>query len=493
MPEKDGSFVLRNHPSVIIKNLVRSLFAVAFVILVNIRNFIHDGQLVLELWMFLPGLILFAALAFIFWRIWALTTYTFGDTEILVKRDTVFKRNIHIQYSRLASVNVRRGIINHIFGTTELLFNVNSSVNPANAEASITLPSEEADRLRESISSRIFRRELVIEEDHRQGSLVEISNSDIILHGLFGQPTVQSIVGLGSLIYSIATLFWGDGTGIIPALVLFVLSSLYPWVRTVLRYYNYRIYRVDDTITVQSGLISNYRSSFNIKKVNSVRIRQPLLARVMGKALLEAEVVGLADSEGMPLLCPLKGKDTVMSLGEQLVPEFLFGFEHRGQPSKALVPTVLYKAILGAIVAAIGIVLFLYLGDLHYSSEIERDAALIIVGIITVAVPILFILHGILAQGNREFAMSDETFMFTIGAYDRETDFIRYDKVQKTLVSNGPIQRMFGVATCTVSLMSSAGFKSITSGVFLREELDAVPEEIMARIRDGRYDYRRYL
>jgi len=59
-------------------------------------------------------------------------------------------------------------------------------------------------------------------------------------------------------------------------------------------------------------------------------------------------------------------------------------------------------------------------------------------------------------------------------------------------VSSGIIQRRFGVAQCTISTMSAMGAKNIRSGVFFKEDLDAVPSEIMARIRDGRYDYKRY-
>ena len=88
--------------------------------------------------------------------------------------------------------------------------------------------------------------------------------------------------------------------------------------------------------------------------------------------------------------------------------------------------------------------------------------------------------------------MGEETFMFVIGAYDLETDFIRYDKVQICSVRSGIIQRMFGVGRCTVSLMSSRGANNLTSGIFDRDELDKVSLEVMARIRDGRYDYRRY-
>ena len=482
--------VLRNHPTVIIGNIVTSLLVVGFIVLVNLRS-IEEGGLVFNIRWVLVGLLILAGLTFIFWRRWKLTTFTFGPTELTVKRDTIFKYEAHIQYSRLASVNVRRNIINHIFDTTQLLFNVNSSVNSNRAEATLTLKSYEADKLREKISSMIFQKEMVMEEETQRESLVKVSNSDIILHGLIGQPSIQSIIGIGTLIYSVATLILGNGTGFIPALIIFVFTSAVPWIRTILRYSNYRIYRVDDTITVESGLINNYRSSFKINKVNSVRIRQPLIARSLGMALLEAEVIGIADSDGMPLLCPLKSKEIVLNLGAAIVPEFMKDFDHHPQPSKALIPTMFYKVILAAGSTILGLVLLILIQSLN-PQGLERVVSDIVILVPLIILPILLIVHGILAQKGREFAMGEEIFMFIIGGYDRETDFIRYDKVQMTRVSNGPIQRRFGVSRCTVSLMSSMGAKNITSGVFFTDELERVSDEIMARIRDGRYDYRKY-
>lgn len=491
MPENTGGqIVLRNHWSVIIGNILSAVITVGIMLFITALNFSEKGLDYGERWVVI-GIILVGSLTFIFWRRWKLTTYTFGDTEITVDRDTVFKKQIHIQYSRLASVNVRRSIINHIFGTTALLFNVNSSVNSARAEAILTLKKDEADKIREAISQRIFQREMVVKEEVKQETLVEISNFDVILHGFFGQPSQQSIIGLASLAYSIWSLFWGASGGL-AAIIIFVFSYAYPMVMSILRYYNYRIYRVNDTITVESGMINNYRSSFSVKKVNAIRIRQPLLARFMGKALLEAEVVGIADQQGIPLLCPLKSKKTVMTLANQLIPEMLFDVEKSGQPSKALIPTMANRVFFALVLIAVGFCFYTYTESLADLGYWEHLALLAIDALLMLILPAILVIHGLLAHAGRAFASSDELFMFVIGAYDRETDFIRYDKVQMSVVSSGIIQRRFGVAQCTISTMSAMGAKNIRSGVFFKEDLDAVPSEIMARIRDGRYDYKRY-
>ncbi len=488
-PSPEGR-VYKNHYSSVIQSMLSIILVLALMYMIWRMQW-TEGEGVPRPLLYLLGIALVGYL-YIVLRIWLKTTYDFGPNELTVTKDTLFKKVTNIQYSRMASVNVRRSIVNHIFGTTTLLFNVNSSVNSSRAEAMLTLPSEQADELREFVSSRIFQKEMVVEVEKEKPTLVHISNMDVIMHGFFGQPTSTSLVGLASLAYSIITLFTNSG-GTLLAIVIFALSTAVPWVRTILRYYNYRVYRVDDTITVESGLISNYRSSFKIGKINSVRIREPLMARLMGKAMLEAEVVGLADQGGLPLLCPLKGKRVVLGLADRLVPEFLIGEYDLGQPRQAAVPTMLRRIVPSLVSVAIGAALFLAMERNGYYNDIMRYVTYAATAVLIIAVPAVLLAHGMLAQGRRGFAMGEETFMFVIGAYDLETDFIRYDKVQTATVSSGIVQRRFGVSQCTVSMMSSMGAKVIRSGTFMNEDLERVSAEVMARIRDGRYDYRRYL
>jgi putative membrane protein len=489
-PDAGGNApVYRNHITTVVQNIVTVIiWMVFFVVVAVLPRGLSIGQL--GPWIYLvPAVVVVTALISL--RIWSRTTFTFTENELVVLKDTFFKKETRIQYTKIASVNVRRNILNRIFGTTALLFNINSSVNSKSAEATLTLKSDEADRLREMVSARILKKEMNVVEDIGIETFVDVSNFDVILHGFFGQPTSSSLVGLVFLGYSVVSIFTGGG-GLLMSLLIFGISSVLPWIRTVLRYYNYRVYRVGDTITVESGMLNTYRSSFSIKKVNSIRIREPLLARLMGKSLLEAEVVGLADSEGMPLLCPLKSRKTVLALTEQLVPEFLFEAEKHTQPRESFVPTIGYMAIWSAISALAGASAYVYIFMEYSLSNISAIIATLACVIIAVFAPAVLLTHAVLAQRNREFEMGPETFRFVTGAYDRQTSYMRYDKVQISTVSSGPIQRRFGVGRCTVHIMSSKGATYVRSGVFSRSELEKVGDEVMARIRDGRYDYRLY-
>lgn len=489
-PQEEHRF--RNHPTILISN--------AFVLLVVfgfLWFFISDDLDGTDTGLVITGMAVLFALAFIwmiFW--WMRTYYIFTSTELRVSRVAITKSNNRIQYTRLASITVKRDLFNRVFGTSTLMFNVNSSVNATSSEATLVLKKDVADRLRNRLSSMIFNNEGSVEEDRLIKTLANVTNRDVIMHAIFGQPTYQAIFGFLMLVYAVVMLFYDNSGGFFTAALLFAVSEIIPFISVILKYYNYRIYRVNDTVVVECGLITTTRHSFKINKINSVRVREPLLARLVGRATLEGEVVGMADGDenNIPLLCPLKKKADVMSLMGDLVPEFVIEDSGCRQPRRALAPMLITDTVFAVIVIAVCAALLL-LAESYLAGLSDSWRALVKVTevIAAIAIPLLVYGHSGLAQKHRTFEMGSNVFMFVCGGYDTYAEFINYDKVQFVEVSAGPFQRMFNVAKCTVNMMSSVGFKQVTSGLFDPDDLERLPAEVMARIKDGRYDYRRYL
>ncbi|MGN0099025.1 MAG: PH domain-containing protein, partial [Candidatus Methanomethylophilaceae archaeon] len=416
--------VFRNHPSVILRNVVSACLFIGLMVLLNVGSAME-----VEGWIGYVVIILVAVaaiVALISYYIWRKTTYTFTSEEIVIRVDTAFKKVNRIQYSKLASVNVRRNILNHLFGTAVLMFNVNSSVNAQSAEGTLTLKKEIADRLRDELNSMIFQKEITLQEDLQVPTAIHISNLDIILHGFLAQPTVSSIFGLLTTIYAIVMIFFGSSGGILSALFLFFVGEVIPIATSILKYYNYRIYRVEDTITIECGMINNYRSSFKVNKVNSVRIREPLLARAFRMATLEAEVVGLAGEEAIPILCPLKRRLEVEALFRNIIPEFCDdGMEPVHQPRAALVPMIIGQVLLAVIVVPMLYVLYriLFVELNGYDGFI---ADLISFGVIAAMVVSVVLMVGYvsLAQSHRMFALGKDVFLFVHGSFDVNVEYI---------------------------------------------------------------------
>ena len=171
----------------------------------------------------------------------------------------------------------------------------------------------------------------------------------------------------------------------------------------------------------------------------------------------------------------------------------VFESEPEHQPRRALIPMLITDVVFAAVVIAVFLGL-LFTAE-YYLEGMSETWALVIratEAFFAVMIPVLIFGHSGLAQRHRTFDMGKDSFMFVYGGYDTATEYINYDKVQYVDVTSGPLQRAFGVAKCSVHMMSSVGYKEITSGLFPPEDLEKVSEEVMARIRDGRYDYRRY-
>jgi len=191
--------------------------------------------------------VVFIAVLFINDRIWSRTTILFDDTGVVVERDTVFKRKKTIHYSKVASVNINRGITNRLLGTSSLLININSGSGATVPEAVLTFEQDLAESIRSGILHRLYTQS----EDQDDGDEpVEMPALfyplDVILHGLFSVSTYQTVSGLFFLVYSVFQFYVSAGTdggsaGAVVSLLIFAALLVGPIISQIFYYYNYRV------------------------------------------------------------------------------------------------------------------------------------------------------------------------------------------------------------------------------------------------------------
>ena len=482
----NGEF-LRNHWSYLVGTVIRNTLALGLTVLIIIST----SEDTTPGFVWAVGIIIFSVAMSVL--IWLRTKYNFLEDEIVVTRNIVSRREVRIQYDRLASVNIERDFIYRILGATKLSFNLNSSVNVNRAEAFIVLEKEDAEELRDRVYARMYGTSPASTDDEPDAekhmakdydsmeSLVQVTGMDIFLHSFLGMRTWQFAFGIVMLIYSVVSLVESGSVNLL-AVILFAVEFFIPALSHFFRYYNYRIVRDGDTVVISSGLFSTRQDSFKLSKVNYVKLEEPLICRLMGRAILEAEVVGTADQKGMPLLCPLKDKAVCTDLIGTLLPEF----ECRGETSKqsvsALFGIVPYMAVSLAVLAAIYVLL---------EDEFSGLYRVLFDGVI------VLLAAGILGWGHlafriRTFAMDDTIALIVTGAFDRVSNYVLLDKVQFVDVTTSPAQRRYGTARCTMNMLSTTGNSKIRSGVFDSGSLESLSYEVRDRIIDGRYDFRRF-
>jgi putative membrane protein len=482
---------LRCHPSIILENSIQIIVPVAIILLVARRFDLFTITALISAAMVLAVLFNY--------RQWKLTVIRFSETDVLIEKSTLFKLKKTLPYSKIAAVNVNRGIVNRLFGTSKLMININSGHNAMAPEAALTFKRDVADRIRTDLSQRLYQHELPMEESGE--TLVSFSPADVVLHSLFAVPTMQNLLGalfLANSIYelylSMTTDMAAGGSALI-SLGMFFLVQVVPSVMQLFRYYNFKVYRKGDVIHLQHGLVRTYRTSFPISKINAVRVKSTLVSRLLHRSCIEAEVVGIATNDGngntRPVICLLKDDATIQRLLGELVPEFVYERRPGKQPSGA-------RSVLRARVAIASLVLvavMAYPSLIVYDNGAPRAGMMALSPFVLPALTALAILAFAWAARTsyrvRELDIGEELFTFVNGILDRETVIMSYDKVQMVWVDKGPIARRFDVARATVYMLSSTGTKSVSSGLFSESDLNRIGDIVMERIANGKYDPQR--
>ncbi|MBR6871422.1 MAG: PH domain-containing protein [Candidatus Methanomethylophilaceae archaeon] len=171
-----------------------------------------------------------------------------------------------------------------------------------------------------------------------------------------------------------------------------------------------------------------------------------------------------------------------MPLLHELLPEFECTGKEMVQPRVSLVGIAMTVAVVLVATFAALFVLSGYVPS-EYHAYLNMAA---------VVVAVLCALWAPMAYRTRRFACDGNIVLLVTGAFDRVFNYILIDKIQFADVKSTPIQRRMGAARCDLNLLSTVGASTVTSGVFPAEELEEISSTVMARIRDGRYDFRRF-
>lgn len=487
---------LRCHPSVIVENSVRT-FTSMVVVLILLVAWI-DSTVLLSILVLSPiALLLFC------YRQWKRTTIQFNETGVVVERDTLFQMKKTLPYAKMASVNVNRDLSNRLFGTSKVLININSGTSATAPEAVLTFKQDVAERLRSEMSRRLYDHDISPAEEETIESLATFTPLDVIIHGLFSVPTYQTILGSVFLAYSVFEIYISivtgveAGVGATISLLMFVGIQIMPSVSLIFRYYNYKVYRLGDTIYLQHGLIRTYRTSFSVSRINAVRVKRTLAARLLGRSCIEAEVVGLVsedDGSSCPVLCLLKDDATQQRVLRELVPESVYERAPEKQPEGAKRVLQIRAAFASLVLATVMLIPAVYvyrevdtLTGISGIMGVVLQSALPLVTALAI-LAIIYVAH--VSYRITEFDTGEDLFTFVNGAVDRETVVMNYDKVQMVWIAEGPLARLFGVSRGSVYMLSSTGSSRISSGYFPESRLNRINEIVMDRIASGRYDYR---
>lgn len=451
----------RNHPSVLVKNLL-------VMAIVGIFVSFSTGSFV---WM-----AVFVALMAFMVVSWLRTIMEVFDDHLVVTSRVFSVKIRNIQYDRVASVNAVSGLFGRIFGWSTVYININSSRNSGRPEVAFVFPEQKAIEIVDLIKGNI--RTTAIETEVTEDENVPVFTfglMDAIAFGIFGGSTFNLLSAVFWGAVSVISFFSAGGVGI-AGLAMFLSTGLLPMVALVIRHGNFRVYRMGDKLRVVHGMITLYDTTFEIRKVNAVCVKRALIPRLFGKCCLQAEVVGInaEKSSTTPTLTLLIRESQMQMAMESLFPEFICQNEMVRQP-KGLMNLTIFRSIYltSAVVVSSAAVYWLFADAVREVLEAFTLPLFISVATVLIVLPIVY---WLLAYRIFELGTGDRFLVSTTGIVDRSTFIVHYPKIQIVSSRASPRARKNGIARCRLSLLSSGGRKSIGCGFYETERIDSISE-----------------
>ena len=427
------------------------------------------------------GFLLLGIVASALWELARYERYSYEltDDTVDIGSGVLSRREREIPYERIQNVDIAQNVVQRVLDIAEVRM---ETAGGSSTEATLKYVSRpEADRLQEEISRR--KRGATPGEaeeseepatelftlEPRELAILGIVSADLRLLGLLS-------VGLSAFAPRLATelgprydlvSFVGPAIALVGIALFWVASA----VLTVFRYYGFRLSQQGDELRYERGLLQRYSGTIPLSKVQTLTVRENVLARRLGYASLVVQTAGYApgqDGSSVESAVPIAERERLLELARAVEPFEDVSFTR--PPKRARTRYVVrYALALLAVVGALGAVdavtgwLPLWYGGL--------------IGLL--AVP----LAAHLAWLNRGFYRDDEYVVTRNGFWRRRIMIVPYDRVQTVASSQTVFQRRRDLGSVVVDTAGSGG---LGGGDAAAVDIDAevaetLREEVAAR------------
>ncbi len=464
----------RCHFSMFITKTIKGMWGVLTAIFIFLFQSGNDG-LVNEasgyrLWIFIVLLtILLVTLIFNFVR-WRKTFVYLDDDSLVVDRRTINRKKTTVKLSTIASVNIKKGILEKPFGTYRLQLDINSSATAERTDFDLVFKRERAQEIRNLLLNKDAVSDAGPTEEKQEAgeSICSFDLPQVIRHCILSIP-VPSIfaASVGFIIWYFSLNFGVDGSVSWIPIIIVVFPAIFQFVRPFFLYNNFKVQKAGSNLEISYGFISHQHFSLPLDKTNAIIIRRPALARIFGLCSGEIINIGMGDRENnqAPLFCLLVPPDKMYDIVLAIAPEYAEALQTgdkkplQRSPKSALLPTLISWGIGGIVGLTAAIIAgYWWIGAL---------------------IMLALLVSGFFHWSTKELALLDNKISISTGIFNKRNITADYAKLQKMVLRHGPVSRHLGLARGNVNILSSMVNRHNRIGYFPKELFEKISARIM--------------
>ena len=495
--EENKNRRFRNHISIVAEQVGGGIVAIGAVLLVNLLQEAdelsgEDLSAVTDRGSLIMAVILLFLAAGIVNRIfvWAKTYISIEENAVVIERGTMNKKKNTIGIRNISNINLEQNLFEMLLGTCKVKLDTNSRSTADSTDVKIVLKKADAERFKQEITRKMQAAAAcaaaksgvpAVENGRKEntgsafGTVLEAGLhaaqeeeaydfhaefGDVFQHGLFSINIFSLIILLlgiaGAVVTAVRILGQPDlmtsmlsaAAGAVAAGAVF-LSALWDTVKDFIRYYDFRAKRREDRIFIRYGFLKKVEYTIPVDKIQALKVRQSLVARLLGRYMAEIVNVGMGDDkdERNSFLVLYSTKEQLRERLALLLPEFAetVELETERMPGSAWAAWISPLEVCCAAAAACGGV----------CAELwPQYAAFIWIG---ACVFLLLVLTGMLLKYRTDGIGADKNFLkLCHGYFGRNYISVRYRNIQYAEFRQSFIARACGIQKGEIHLLASS-------------------------------------
>lgn len=437
-----------------------------------------DIQLLILICLAAAGLLIFI----IAWQlvVWSKTYISIQNNTLILERNTLNKKKHTIGIQNISNVNTEQNLFEMILGTCKLKLDTNTLSTADKTDVKIVLKKADAEKFRAYLMELMRQSTGInpppISADNTADSSYSPSNfdgsanaaeneialglGDMLIHGIFSINLFSLLVVIGTITIAGQTAFdtfqqgisgkgiWEILTALLMVGILF-FSALWDIIKGFIRYYNFRVCRMDDRIYIRYGFFKKVNYTIPVDKINALKLTQSPFSRITGRYMAEIINVGMGDdeSEQKAFLLLYDKRSRLRERLRILLPEFADAMD---QPVKLQPTSVWYVWIISYIIYAFCAIAAALLGI----SLFPKQTWVIWFSVIGISIWIL--LYLIFKSRTAGTSVTEQHLILVKGSLTKRFTILSYEKIQYIQLEQNFLTKHLGIQKGTLYLLASA-------------------------------------
>lgn len=332
----------RNHPIMIARPFLVIIAFIAWIVFSTFERLVEGDLRPKDLWTGLSGHIKGDFLAYIFdQRIpsliflglvvilvaslvktffeWKNSYINLGDHSIFYTRQGLFSK-VHkeVNFTNIANVNIRTGIVYGVLGLCVLTIDINSSATANDLDYKMYLSRKNAQIIKDWVmASKTDRGDIEVDDKAPSQDLssYRFRSSQAIGHFFMGINLFHIVLFIGAIVALISK--------VVAIFALINIGIIKGFLSKMDGLYDFTVKRYPDHIHINYGLFKARDFTIPIENISSVGYQKSFIGSILGYRYLTLDAIGYGNEENESRLLSLYMKDEfVGDFMDRIIPEF---------------------------------------------------------------------------------------------------------------------------------------------------------------------------